>query len=575
MNKKRFIINLVMIEIAIFILALSLTVLIFSKNIGDETFESLNFSKNVIVNSIKNNELNDNGSLDKELKEIFNNQKNTYYAIYSKSGDIISINTSNLNIFSSTLSEEEMKKINSQKLFKDRKRISITQYYYVFSSIDIEADKTAYILICKTANIFAKRILFVLFQYILILIVLALILYYLQKHYNQFTNMRMLTRVKLANNAVLSKSSKSIDLTKIDASKDEKIILSEINKINTNINKQIALYEAERKKNVFIIDHMAQTLFGINKNNNIVLSNETARRIFKDHSNSGQDVINLFLEQDKNEVLDIIKQGIATRREYLIQSQFYRVEFIFLNNININDIKYFMLLTNIDELKNDQKNKNEFFANASHELKTPLTAILGYSEVIDSSHDQKLVHECNKEITLNATRMVQLIRLMLDYARIDSNSDILKAREDIDLRDLSVQILKNNKYQIKQKNISVNILGNAQINANKINIELMLGNLIENSIKYNKQNGLVNIELYENTKGIIINVIDSGIGIPDEEKANIFKTFYKINKTKKDNFSSGLGLGIVKKVVDLYGGNIACNNNEYGGVTFKVEFLKH
>lgn len=437
-------------------------------------------------------------------------------------------------------------------------------------------DQKAYVVVAKSIKIDPIQILYIVLIDIMIFLSLTFILYFLQKQYNQFNNMRTLSRIKIAQNSILLKNNKLIDVSKIKSSKDEKMILEDINKVNAGIIEQFKVFEEENDKNIFIIDHMAQTLFGINKNNNITLSNETARRIFKNQAIAGQNVINLFLEDDKKEVLEIIQQGIATRREYLIQSEFYRAEFIFLNNINIHNIKYFILLTNIDELKNGQKNKNEFFANASHELKTPLTAILGYSEIIESTKDNKLLKECNKEINQNATRMVQLIRLMLDYAKIDNNSDILKNRENIDLRVLVTQILKNNKYQIEQNNISIDVIGNVVINANKINIELMLGNLIENAVKYNKPSGLVNVELYESTKSVIINVIDSGIGIPDEEKANIFKTFYKINRSgKKDNFSSGLGLGIVKKIVDLYGGNIICDNNEYGGTTFRIEFFKH
>ena len=153
-----------------------------------------------------------------------------------------------------------------------------------------------------------------------------------------------------------------------------------------------------------------------------------------------------------------------------------------------------LVITDITEEKNALKYKNQFFADASHELKTPLTAITGYSEMLSiSTTNEKVVKKCSDEINKNAIRMKALIEEMLQLSKMENIKTDIEF-EQISLRNILDSIIEDLSVIAKKKQVDINISGEATIMGNKKLIIMLYKNLISNAIKYNKENGSIDAQ---------------------------------------------------------------------------------
>ena len=224
----------------------------------------------------------------------------------------------------------------------------------------------------------------------------------------------------------------------------------------------------------------------------------------------------------------------------------------------------------LESLENASKRERQFSSDVSHELRTPISVIMAESEYgakyTDSIEDAK---ESFDVIERQSKRMTTMINQILELARLDSRLEIPKQK--LQLSDKIKHTLEDYKILFDNKNInlSITIEENISIYANEALIMRMIDNLLSNSLKY--ANTEVTVCLAKRNR-IIFEVADDGIGISDEEKINIWNRFYKVDKsrtTTEDN-SSGLGLSITKKIVELHDGKIAIIDNKPNGARFVV-----
>ena len=250
------------------------------------------------------------------------------------------------------------------------------------------------------------------------------------------------------------------------------------------------------------------------------------------------------------------------------------------NNLEANELisgeVMLVIITNVTLEINSAKIRSEFFANASHELKTPLTAISGYSELMTMDGvSKKQMNKCVDEISVNAKRMRVLIDDMLRLSKLDADLDNEETVK-FDMAKLCKDVAKDIQGLADTKKVSIEVEGSGEFIGRKKMIQTLVSNLVNNAIKYNKENGQVLISVAQTDSNLILKVQDNGIGIAKEHQSRLFERFYKVDtsRTYTNESSTGLGLAIVKKIAVIHGGKISVKSEPGKGTEFKVVFPK-
>lgn len=221
-----------------------------------------------------------------------------------------------------------------------------------------------------------------------------------------------------------------------------------------------------------------------------------------------------------------------------------------------------------------EKMRREFTANASHELKTPLTTISGYAEMMANGMvKNEDMTDFAKKIYKESTRMLSLIDDIINLSALDEGINI-ENLEKLDLSHITGECILAVEKIAKEKGIQiffshepVHIMGNAVL------IGELVSNLLSNAVKYNVENGKIRVFVGATPKGAEISVKDSGIGIPEKDRERIFERFYRVDKShSKTVGGTGLGLSIVKHVCNLHHGDIRLKSEVGKGSTFYVTF---
>lgn len=237
------------------------------------------------------------------------------------------------------------------------------------------------------------------------------------------------------------------------------------------------------------------------------------------------------------------------------------------------------LLTIQEQHKNiikSAKIRQDFTANVTHELKTPLTSISGYAELIESGMtEEKETRRFAGEIHHNAIRLIRLINDILQLSELDTRETKLET-ERLNLYGMACVCLEMMKIHAEPQGITLSITGNsAWIEGNRGMIEEVLYNLCSNAIRYNKENGRVDVHVEETPEGALLRVADTGIGIPKKHQEHIFERFYRVDKSRsKERGGTGLGLAIVKHIASEHHAQISLESEEGVGTTITILFPK-
>ena len=219
--------------------------------------------------------------------------------------------------------------------------------------------------------------------------------------------------------------------------------------------------------------------------------------------------------------------------------------------------------------------RKEFSANVSHELKTPLTSISGYAEIMKSGlvkpEDMKGFAE---RIYNEARRLITLVEDIIKLSKLDEGN-VQMEKEEVDLYKLTREILTRLSPQAAKRKVHVEVTGEPveYVGIRQI-LDEMIYNICENAIKYNKENGKVNIWVGNTLNGKKVIVQDTGIGIPKEHQDRIFERFYRVDKShSRETGGTGLGLSIVKHGALLHNAEIHVESEEGKGT--KMELIFH
>ena len=234
-----------------------------------------------------------------------------------------------------------------------------------------------------------------------------------------------------------------------------------------------------------------------------------------------------------------------------------------------------LVIKNITELKKIELLKSQFVSMVSHELKAPIAAVYGYLKLLSDTTIQVSAGQKNNYIERSQIRLDSLLKLvndLLDISRMETKT-IRRELKETDLKYVIESIIELFQLEIKSKGIELGIYCDSctVINADLEEMTRLFTNLISNSIKYNKENGCINIELKQSDKYIMIEIKDTGIGMKQEEKQKLFREFYRAkNEYTQSIGGTGLGLSIVKRIVDSYAGKIEVESEFKEGTIIRV-----
>lgn len=230
---------------------------------------------------------------------------------------------------------------------------------------------------------------------------------------------------------------------------------------------------------------------------------------------------------------------------------------------------------NFEKLQREEL-RQQFTANVSHELKTPLTSISGFAEILrQGMADEKTASDFAGRIYDESQRMISLVNDIIKLSKLDEKSVSLE-KESISLREITREAMDVIVPAAMKRNISLNLSGDSgAINGVRPVIYEMVYNLIDNAVKYNREGGTVDIRIRSQKASsmVIFSVSDSGIGIPERERERIFERFYRVDKSRSKSLGgTGLGLSIVKHAAKYHGASVLVESRENEGSTFKVIF---
>ena len=233
----------------------------------------------------------------------------------------------------------------------------------------------------------------------------------------------------------------------------------------------------------------------------------------------------------------------------------------------------------------DQQNKEkeavsnmrkEFSANVSHELKTPLTSISGYAEIMKNGMVRPAdIPVFSERIYKEARRLITLVEDIIKLSKLDEESVELE-KEQVNLYELTREVVSRLSPQAAQKNIRMEVTGEPVVyNGIRQILDEMIYNICENAIKYNNDYGRVSVWVGNTLEGAKISVSDTGIGIPEEHQDRIFERFYRVDKShSKERGGTGLGLSIVKHGAILHGAKVIVDSEPGKGTRMEIHFPK-
>ena len=351
-------------------------------------------------------------------------------------------------------------------------------------------------------------------------------------------------------------------------------LLRRINIQHGQIDYQIKELENKNEEFSQITSQMKEGLVLLDKDCSILSINRAAEEIF---NVTEQPVGKSFLEIDRDvEINNAIKNTLKSADSQFHMNRNGRIYQVNISRIlTDNEVTGAVLLAfDITEQANAEKNRQEFTANVSHELKTPLQSIIGSAELIENgiAKEEDLPHFA-RNIRQESSRLVSLIDDIIQLSQIDEEIPVRK--EPVELNDIVNDVFEVLNQPAINKNISLNVNGHGTVIGVRRFLFEMIYNICDNAIKYNTENGSVDVEITDINNDIIIKIKDTGIGIPEEYQSRIFERFYRVDKShSKQSGGTGLGLSIVKHAVLYHHGQIKLESSIGKGTTFIITLPK-
>ncbi len=362
-------------------------------------------------------------------------------------------------------------------------------------------------------------------------------------------------------------------------------IVDSVNTLSSRISDALKQLKTERERSKTLLDNMEEGLAVIDSRMRVVSTNLASERYLGGTNAQGK---NLMMLTRNERILSAVEAAIKEGRSTIFDLNSFSDDSVILSahvtpargsivstGTAQEENGAILLLTNVTTIRETEKMRSEFVANASHELKTPITSIKGFAELLASGlvTDPDKTLDYLDRITAEATRMTTLIEDIIKISELE-NGRRPEASERVNLKKLAEDIAAGLLPMAQEKDVTLEVSGDdITLKAGREDMRQVVGNLMDNAVKYNVKGGSVRVLCKHLRDGISITVADTGIGIAPKHHGRIFERFYCVDKGRSRTVGgTGLGLSIVKHAAARWGGEILFQSAEGEGTTITVVF---
>lgn len=349
-------------------------------------------------------------------------------------------------------------------------------------------------------------------------------------------------------------------------------IIDTFNMMTNELRKNLNEVYRQKKQIETIILHMTDGIIAFDMDGNVIFINPAATRLLQltKAENDFRKIFNDKLHLDINmEKIIYLENWTSSEQNVKVGENALNLFFAQFKDENDRPSGIMVMIQDITEHVRLDDMRREFVADVSHELKTPITSIMGYSDtLLEGEYDKETQERFLKVIATESRRMAKLVTDLLTLSRFDNNQ-ILQEKTRFDLGELVKQCQESLEIQISQKNHKVECFVTADVPpvyADKEGIQRVIINILTNAIKYTPEGGNIKIYVGFVYNDAYIKVIDNGLGIPEDDLKRIFERFYRVDKARTRKMGgTGLGLSIAKEILDRNNGNIDIKSEEGKG----------
>ena len=364
---------------------------------------------------------------------------------------------------------------------------------------------------------------------------------------------------------------------------DEKLVYEELAPLVKRLNaqqRQISMQRSDlqRKRDEFeaATGHMSEGIILLDETGSILSINTSARKIMGATPYCvGKDILLINNTYDLQDILQHVRNGEHVEKPFSTDMGSYQINAspIFTEDKVTGTV---LLLFDISEKEKAERMRREFTANVSHELKTPLHTISGYAELLaNNAVKPEDIPAFSQQILSDSRRMSALVDDIIRLSHLDEGATDMEW-ENVDLMQIACEVVDSLQPFASELSVSLTLTGESTpMNGIRQSLSLMIHNLCDNAIKYNKKGGSVNVNIEHNDKEVLLTVSDTGIGIKPEFQERIFERFYRVDKSRSRAMGgTGLGLSIVKHIAIQHNAQINLNSIPNEGTTITIRFPK-
>lgn len=353
-------------------------------------------------------------------------------------------------------------------------------------------------------------------------------------------------------------------------------LLRKIAHQNSTIEEQ--LKEARQKQEEFriITDNMSEGFIVIDNQMKILTYNAAALKLFGAEQKTPENILALSRSKPFRDAIYKSLDGEHSQAEMTTDERVYSIISNPVYDTEQAVIGAVIVVIDITEISRREQLRREFTSNVSHELKTPLTSISGFAEIMKSGGtDEATVVDFSRSIYDEAQRLISLVSDIIKLSELDDGT-IEYEPETVDLYTLSLEIASRLSPQAQEKKIHFTVNGEkAEITGVRKILDEIIFNLCDNAVKYNRSGGDVKVSVKNSADTVTVTVSDTGIGIPTVQQDRVFERFYRVDKARSKSIGgTGLGLSIVKHGVMYHNAQISLESKENEGTTVVINFPK-
>lgn len=559
MKKKIIVTNVIIVVFALLILFLSgisITKSIYKKQAEERIIDVANIYAENYTSS------------DKVVKNV---PKDYRVTVVDKSGKVLSDSeTADVSNMENHIDREEIVAALHGKPVAVTRRSDTTNKDMVYSAVKVDLSADDYVFVrvstpVDSVNLYATSTILPNFYVLIAAIIAAVILSVV------LTKSLVKPMAEIKNNLIALNNGTFTPSTPSEKDPEINKMLSEINDIGEKLSDTITTVSEDNKKLDYILNNVSDGIVVITREGNIEVMNDNAKLVFdvKNDAISSNYTVLSANEKFISAVSDAVNERINKVFEFTTAAHD-----VYLTSIRCLDGGMtIIVLSDITAVKHGEEIRSEFFANASHELKTPLTAIKGFNDVIGMKSKDGDIGTLSAKIDKEVNRVVSLIDDMLNLSKLETTKTPIV--EKVDLVAVAYDAEESISALARNKNVNIEISGEGVVEMEKDHAYELVKNLMENAVRYNEDGGHVFVSVDEKSDKVTLKVKDDGIGIDEENQSRIFERFYRVNKSRsRETGGTGLGLSIVKHVAELYDAKLTLSSTLGVGTEITVSFKK-